>query len=344
MDQVTRHVPALDHLVAQGVLNDDPFVLIDAGCSGGIDGIWRHFGRNLVAHGFDPQKSECHRLQEKEGFPGVHYHAAFVGLPPDDPFVQGKSSMDREVMEYFNPWNRLSTAYAYNNFTRVRAQSNSIGEDLVDAVPVRIDDFIRDEKLERVDFIKIDVDGPDLDVLQTTRDIVRPCGVLGFSLEVNFTGSHYGSDNTLHNTDLIMRSMGFVLCDLSIRRYSRAALPAPFLLNMFAQTRFGQPIQGDAVYLRDVASPHYRKLWGDEPTASQLLKMVGLYEMFRLPDLAAETLQVWRSTLAPLVDVDRLLDLLTPPLNGEALSHADYLARFMEDPTRFFPEALKPKA
>ena len=66
-----------------GAFHDDPFVLIDVGCGGGIDLAWREFGDNLVAHGFDPVRSECRRLQARESLPGVKYHSRLVGLPPD---------------------------------------------------------------------------------------------------------------------------------------------------------------------------------------------------------------------------------------------------------------------
>ena len=41
-----------------GMFSSEPFVLIDVGCSGGISDYWRAFGKDLVAFGFDPQKSE----------------------------------------------------------------------------------------------------------------------------------------------------------------------------------------------------------------------------------------------------------------------------------------------
>ena len=56
-----------------------------------------------------------------------------------------------------------------------------------------------------------------------------------------------------------MRQWGFDLFDLSLRRYSTGALPAPFEYDGPAQTIFGRPYQGDAIYLRDpmtTGGPH----------------------------------------------------------------------------------------
>jgi hypothetical protein len=85
MENVTTDPRAVRHVVASGALADDPFVLLDVGCALGIDPAWRHFGRYLVAHGFDPQVDECARPNVAETNPNIVYHPAFVGLPEEHP-------------------------------------------------------------------------------------------------------------------------------------------------------------------------------------------------------------------------------------------------------------------
>ena len=198
-------------------------------------------------------------------------------------------------------------------------------------------DFAEQQKLASVDFIKIDVDGTDLDVVISSEPIVKPRQVLGFVVEVNWTGSYLSSDNTFHNVDRQMRTMGYSLVGVSTRTYSRRDLPAPFQYEMLAQTHGGQPIQGDAIYLRDAASEHDDLLWGNSLSPTKLLKLAALYEVFSVPDLAAELFNAKRHDLTPLVDVDELLDALTPPLNGRKVSYAEYIAAFRADPTILFP-------
>jgi hypothetical protein len=43
--------------LVRDALKGEPCTLIDIGCSGGIDGIWRTFGDRLRAIGFDPARS-----------------------------------------------------------------------------------------------------------------------------------------------------------------------------------------------------------------------------------------------------------------------------------------------
>lgn len=338
MDGSTENVHTLPLIMEKGLLRNDPFVLLDVGCSGGIDTVWRKFGSDLIVYGFDPQLSECQRLQAQEKNPRVHYVAAFVGLPDSHPLVVQRRKEDPRILSHFNPWNRLSTAEAHALAAKLAQQSQPTNENLV--VPtarVGVSEFVEQKKLATVDFIKIDVDGTDLDVVISSEPIVKSRQVLGFVVEVNWTGSYLSSDNTFHNIDRRMRTMGYSLMGVSTRTYSRRDLPAPFQYEMLAQTHGGQGIQGDAIYLRDAASEHDELIWGNSLSPTKLLKLVALYEIFLVPDLAAELLNAKRDVLAPLVNVDALLDALTPPFNGRKISYAQYIAAFRADPTILFP-------
>ena len=96
-------------------------------------------------------------------------------------------------------------------------------------------------------------------------------------------------------------------------------------------------MQGDAVYLRDGASPAYELVWGEPLADAKLVKLACLYELFRLPDCAVELLLTHRARLERLIDVDHALDLLTPPLRGREVSYREYVADFTGDPTSFYP-------
>ena len=67
---------------------------------------------------------------------------------------------------------------------------------------------------------------------------------------------------------------------------------------------------------------------GPELAPRKLLKLACLYELFRLPDCAAELLLAFRAQLEGLLDVDHALDLLTPAIGGQPSSYAGYVAAF----------------
>ncbi|MBA2462983.1 MAG: hypothetical protein H0V45_14670 [Actinobacteria bacterium] len=122
-----------------------------------------------------------------------------------------------------------------------------------------------------------------------------------------------------------------------MNRYSRAALPAPFVYRAPYQTVRGQPIWGDALYLRDAGSPNYEAVGAETPSALKLLKLASLFELFDLADCAAELLLRHRELVEEWAGVDELLDLLTPPIDQTAVSYREYRALFNSDIERFYP-------
>jgi hypothetical protein len=155
---------------------------------------------------------------------------------------------------------------------------------------------------------------------------------------VNWFGSGNPSEPTFHNTDRLMRKQGYALFGVTVRPYSPTNSPAPFLRELYAETRFGQPYQGDAIYVRDLAAPYEEDLAGAYP-AEQLIKLACIYELIGLPDCAAEVLNRFRPRLDVFGDIEALLDELTPPLLGEKLTYREYISRFEEEPHLFLPGA-----
>jgi FkbM family methyltransferase len=335
VDNVDYSPAMVQEVVRSGVLAEDPLVVVDVGCGMGIDPVWRLFEPALQVEAFDPQLDEIERLRSVEPNPNVHYHAALVGLDENDPFlVEQRVALERD--QAHNPWPRLSTsaalgAAAAEGPVDLEERNDWSLRELASA-KVGLGSFLRDEGVRTVDFVKTDTDGADLEVLRSLGDAIEPLGILGFMVETPFTGADSDTAHTFSNVDRFMKRHGFALFTLSVNRYSRAALPAPFTHAMLAQTEWGQPIWGDLVYLRDGG-------WPDVVSSpAKLLKLACLHEVFRVPDVAAETLLLHRPELEPLVDVDRLLDLLTPPLHGRQVSYAEYVAAFEADPTSFYPE------
>jgi hypothetical protein len=132
-----------------------------------------------------------------------------------------------------------------------------------------------------------------------------------------------------------MRSQGFDLVALENRTYSKKALPARFCYQMPAQTVTGRLFQGEAFYARD---PLVESPW--QPSAEKLVKLAAIYAVWNQPDSAAEILTEFRGRLAPLLDVDRGLDLLAAQTQGkgpDSLPYRDYVAAFESDERQFFP-------
>jgi hypothetical protein len=332
MDSILKSRAA--SLLASGFKGVD-FTLIDVGCSGGIDPAWRLFGDDLRAFAFDPAQDEIARLTADETRPKVHYINGFVGLAAGDPRKNASVEPWR-----LDPWGRLSACHTQDikrDLAKARPQAPVPADDTPAACnrqepeteqqlmqanrwhetrladpdrPIVLPQFLAQKGVDDIDFIKIDVDGTDFEILQSIDAVIASHGVLGMLLEVNFFGSADPHFNTFHNTDRFMRSHGLDLFDLTTRRYSLAALPRPYMHGypLASQTTGGRAFQGDALYLRDI---NHRRLdaspaWTDE----KLLKLAALFALFGLVDHAAEILILHRERLSAYLDVDAALDAM----------------------------------
>ena len=66
-------------LTATGAFQEEPFTLVDVGCSGGLYEPARDFMPDLRAVGFDPLISEIGRLNREHGSDRLLFEAALVG-------------------------------------------------------------------------------------------------------------------------------------------------------------------------------------------------------------------------------------------------------------------------
>lgn len=199
---------------------------------------------------------------------------------------------------------------------------------------ILLDDLAKKYNLEDLDFIKIDTDGADRDVLESAKDSINNSPVLGIWTEVNFIGDK-DSPNSFHAIDQTLRSWGFELFDINSRKYSVASLPTPFEYNCFAQNVYGKVQQGDALYLRDPLGANSNSPKCPELSVDKLLKLACLFEIFNLPDHAAELLIGYREKFDSIIDVDENLNLLTEQVTGRKITYKDYIKSIT-------PESLLP--
>ncbi|GAB5558513.1 MAG: hypothetical protein SynsKO_01600 [Synoicihabitans sp.] len=330
-------------LVERGDFSKTPFYLIDVGCGGGLPKIWDGFQNALAGVGIDPQVSECHRLQEQETRPNFRYVPRFLRLPRDHWFRQQRG--EREPWTG-NPWERTSAAQAMHILAEKTRQEDQFkvlnawsGQALVEPTTTStLDELVEDQLLPDVDFIKIDVDGPDFEVLLSAEKTIRDKPVLGLALEVNFSGTADPTDNTFHNIDRCLRSWGFDLFELSTRRCTMAALPATFRFDEAPhETDYGRVLQGDALYLRDPVG------WEKVPENSvalsptKLLKLCCLFELFSMPDHAAELIRDRNTELEQVVETLPLLHLLAHQSAPHLRNYHEHVNGFRDDPASFYP-------
>ncbi len=335
-DALTRRVLTLD------LWGGRPLFLLDVGASGGVDSRWNVFASRLRGIGFDPLVAEIDRLNATETRPGVRYEAVLVGCPGFDDLFPPALRNDRVTSKNNDPFPRVSASAAQRRLQTSYVQEvfNAGAALVLSERTISLDEFVAPSEYEAVDFIKIDTDGHDIEVLLGAERLMSAGGALGVMVEAQFHGSTHDYANTFANIDRLMRRRGFTLFDVATNRYSRAALPAPFEFDLAAQTVSGQVLWGDAVYFRDLADPRYDGMWRYELTPERVLKLACLFEQFDVPDCAAELL-LNRGGFLDRLQREALLDLL---VTGESGAYRRHLAIFDDDFRSFYRSRVEGSA
>jgi len=322
-------------------LTSDPFRLIDVGCSGGVEAMWNVFGLNLEAIGFDPLLAETERLRRHEKRPDIVYEAAFVGCKSFDDLFPPALRSDRIKSRSNDSFARTSAARAMQamRLDYARDVFNRGAEVKLADRKVELDEYLSEKQIASVDFIKIDTDGHDIEVLLGAGETLRSRGVLGLQVECQFHGPTHPYANVFSNIDRLMRDAGYTLYLLDLIHYARGAMPRPFVYDITAQTHGGSVQWADALYMRDLADPTYTEMTGFAPTDSQIVKLACLFELYGLDDCAAELIVNRPAAFGGMAD--ELLDSMTPLRGPSPGRYRRFLDLFDRDPTQLFPSKLR---
>lgn len=319
-----------------------PVVLFDVGCSGGIEPYWRHFGSHLTGVGFDALVDEVEYLNAAPG-QGFRYEAAFVGCKSYDELFP-KALRDDPIGSRDNASFERTSAVSYAKLKTLDYAKEAYNRGRPAVYTDRrldLDDYAAAHGYPKVDFLKTDTDGHDIEVLLGARSLLRN-GCLAAVVECNFHGRYHPAANSFANIDLLLREAGFSLFDIEPYRYTKAALPGRFANEHPSHTVGGAVQWADAVYARDLADPDHERKSGYRPTADDVLKLAAFFDIFGLQDCAVELLQVRRDLIAPVCDVDVALDEATRSAYGDPQTYAQYIAAFERDPDHLMPSRVTP--
>lgn len=331
MELISRNTASVN-LIKDHITN--PITIFDLGCSGGIDPDWHVFEDKLIAYGFDPVVDEIKRLNREKKSEHHHYIEAFV---------VGDDTKTCPVVDFYPRLAMLiSSQIAVKKKNLLSSFKKTLEANLWNKLEmtenkIYLPDFIEQNKL-KPNFIKIDVDGQDFDILTSIEKILQRPEVLGVCIEVNYNGGHTDDVNTFHNVDRFFRKTGFQLFDFTKRKYSLAALPAPYIITIPAQSSHGRPLQGDAVYFKDLIE--MEKQGKIEVTTDTLLKQASLFSFFDQKDSCAELLLHFKDMLPMGFDLNAILNQLVQELGIEDfknLSYKQVIKLFNKDHKIFYP-------
>jgi FkbM family methyltransferase len=331
--------PAMTRYLGEaGYFRDDPVTIIDVGARGGFRGEWGAFGAALKLIGFEPEETECARLNA-DAPSNVRYLPVALGRQ------NGSAVLYEAQLNYSSGLYRTNMEY----FSRLlnRANGEVVGEHVISVST--LDTALERAGIPSADFIKLDAEGAELDILEGAPAFVGNPGLIGIFSEFRFQEEINGCP-IFWQLDSYVRRFGFHLYGLGFSHQSRHVLPygglpetehmrytaLPKGLQFFAATTHGQIMDGDALYFRDLLIPANAAV-RQRATPIRLLKTAAFLELYCLSDCAAEVILAHREILAPVVDCDRLLDLLTPAFRGVSVGYNEYMKAYFQPDTAPVP-------
>src|ERR1700738_5210581 len=306
MDLAWNRNPEFTKWVVSAGFLTEPFVLIDVGVQGGENDRWRPLGDCLVVHGFDPIEEVVHQLVEANGGrPNRHYHCMAVG------------NMDGEQIFFFHPGNPTASSMYQQSTGRFDVDTSEQRR----MVPIRrLDSLLAEGVIPIADYIKIDVEGFEQDVLLGARELLR-AGVLALQTETHFGVSPSYPKSHFATVAEIALENNLIVFDLAFNRIPRASFQRALVHKGFEpvseQDAVGRPATVDVLFARDLIdevdhSDHYRT--PPRPVSiNQLVKSMIICELHALNDVALDTAERFADLLGAHLDVDRAVRLLADP-------------------------------
>ncbi|MBX3378023.1 MAG: FkbM family methyltransferase [Phycisphaeraceae bacterium] len=210
--------------------------------------------------GFEPVIAECEKLNAKAG-PNQRHLPYFVGDGSERTFYLTNTAMTSSLYE---PNTRLLSRFqALEELTRT-VETSRVQTRRLDDMP----------EITNIDFIKIDVQGAELDVIRGGR--ARISGAVAVQAEVEFAPM-YKDQPLFADVDRELRGMGFALHSFTSMS-GRAFKPFADPRNPFKPMR--QHLWADVLYVKDFDNL-------GALTKEQLLKLaIVLHEVYHSWDLA----------------------------------------------------------
>lgn len=286
----------------------EPFVVVDIGVQGGGHPRWNLLGKYLELHGFDAIKEVIDSLQaQNRGKENLHYYWTAAGDQDEDRTLH---------LNHADPFSSSLFAQGEDRFGTAATR-------LVDkrTVPVRrLDTLLSEGKIPKADFLKMDVEGFEKRVLLGAREFLAS-GLLGIETETNFNTSTEYPKSHLGTMQELVLAHNFLVFDINFNRIPRAtfqqALRKAGRRPVTDQRSVGRPATLNVLFCRDFIAeadhPADFQAVVSAPSVDQIIKMLVIYELHGLNDIAVDTAERFRSTLLSRLDVDKAIGLLADP-------------------------------
>ncbi|BAQ64275.1 FkbM family methyltransferase [Geminocystis sp. NIES-3709] len=240
------------------------------------DGIWQYFAPNLTIYGFDADEDACNIANQQLKEKGINWQ--------EKHFPIALSDTVGECILYVTKGVDCTSLYVPNEsyLSRFSVLNNHIKLDFsIEIETTTLDDFCQEKNIQNIDFLYLDIQGAELNVLQGAKNILSR-SILGIQLEVEFA-SLYQKQPLFSDVDRALKNEQFSLFDLMtdhpMCRRPRSISP------IYSSKKIGQLLWADALYLRD---PLLENTPSFCQNYEQILKLACIADILEYPDYAVE--------------------------------------------------------
>jgi FkbM family methyltransferase len=238
--------------VILNLLGKDSIVLLDLGAAGGIEPRWKKIASAISYFGFEPD-ARAQEVNPNTSF--THYELL--------PFAAGKINSTRKL--YVTKDEGKSSMYR-PNYEFLERFPKVDRFDTIEEIELEIN-AIDNIFLKPIDFIKLDIQGSELDALEGADKSLR--NVLGVEVEVEFMHLYAGQP-LLSSVHKFLEDRGFEFIDfINLCRWERDSL-----------TGLGQLVFADALFLK--APETIMKMSSPEADIRKYLSILYIYNRFDL--------------------------------------------------------------
>lgn len=232
--------------------------------------MWQIFAPGLTIYGFDADPEACDSANQQFEAKQADWNEFHI------PLAIAEKSGDATLYITHHPM--CSSLYPPNEpFLKKFADLGVMTlERTAQIKTVSLDDFCASEDICNIDFLQIDVQGADLQVLKGAKHLLN--SVSAIQVEVEFAPLYIGQP-LFGDIDLYLRAQGFSLFDLRIARRPRSFI--------YSGSRPGQLLWGDAIYVREaVQCPD-----GSFECPEQAFKLACIADVLDLVDYSLDLLK-----------------------------------------------------
>lgn len=266
--------------------------VLDAGArDASLDPRWRGFRKDRIEFiGFEADATEAARLNQEALSQGRHCRYFGVGLwssAGERSFYETAASGGSSL---FHPNHPVTDRWKFESETNIMLGRDLLTVTKTSAIPVEaLDDVLAKEPARQIDFMKLNVQGAELEILSGGTHTLRD--VLGVQTEVSFVESYVGRP-MFSDIDAVLRRAGFEFFDIIASHYmgrDRSPVTARQYPGLFGL--YGHMVEAHVLYLRDpIRLAQTDSAWLSHFDLDRALKLVAIAEIYHQVEYAIELL------------------------------------------------------